>query len=394
MNDNVIIFGAGSSYDAGIPLSLGFVDKIMEFAYKGKSEGGKLSDQDKIIFDEAMKVMSNLYNYHGSANFDDRNIEDILSILSFNIIGKTPKEKDSLNWMTKAIASTIELTCNVKHNGSLDEPQINGNQIYRLFWNSIIERFKDSLNIPTIVTFNYDLVLERALFQILINETPVPDLFDGIILKYYYKPPLDRLCYKIKKKVYYRVNASPTTGTELEICPEEDLKTPMVVEILKLHGSLNFPEKMRGMNQVNRPPTNVVDNPFIIPPISNKSISNDAETIWKVALQRLRETKNIVVVGYSMPRTDIYVQYFLKTALGPKFDLNKIIVFNPDLYSHTDAKAEMIDRYNKCFSRQVMDRLITLNPPLIGQNPAYFNSYGKFEHFVNEIKFASNGLFY
>ena len=93
MSDNVIIFGAGSSFDAGVPLSLGFVDKIMEFAYKGKSDGVNLSNRDKEIFDKAMHVMSDIYYYHGNANFDARNIEDILSILSFNIIGKTQKRK-------------------------------------------------------------------------------------------------------------------------------------------------------------------------------------------------------------------------------------------------------------------------------------------------------------
>jgi hypothetical protein len=392
MNDNVIIFGAGSSYDAGIPLSSGFVEKMREYAFKGESEAGPLSDSDKEVFENAMGVWRKLYNYHGSAEFDDRNIEDILSILSFNIIGGTHAEKDSLNWMIKAIARTIELSCNVKHNGSLDKPQDAGDWIYRGFWGALFERFNDSSNIPTIVTFNYDLVLERALFQELISINKKHYPFDGFILRYHYKY-LEDFCYQIVKTQYLNRNdllAENEVGTKLKRCNGTDLKKPIVVEILKLHGSLNFPKKTGNEKPEYQPPTNLLSEPFIIPPISNKLISDDAEEIWKVAINSLRGAKNIVIVGYSLPRTDIYVQYFLKTALGPNMDLMKITIFNPELFEDRDLNSDMRKRYSTCFSAQVIQRLINFNPEQIGST----EKIGSFKHFVYDIPNTKERLFF
>jgi len=44
MSDNVIVLGAGSSFDADIPLSSGFVEKMREYAFTGKSNEGTLSE--------------------------------------------------------------------------------------------------------------------------------------------------------------------------------------------------------------------------------------------------------------------------------------------------------------------------------------------------------------
>jgi len=396
MNDNVIILGAGSSFDAHVPLSAGFVNKIREFANKGSSDEGPLSDIDKEIFLNALKVLKSIEKYHSHAEFDDRNIEDILSILSFNIIGNPQTEKSSMEWMIKAIARTIELTCNVKHNGELNKPQGNMQSLYKTFWINLFNRFNDSKNIPTIVTFNYDLVLERALFQLLINsnaaETPIE--FDGFVIRYYYKF-LEKLSYKIVKTIY----TVPTLndpfgkrrGMKLERCDEKDLGKFKGIEILKLHGSLNFPKQLEGDTLEYRSPTNLVSEPFIIPPISDKSISADTEEIWRVALNNLKSAKNIVIVGYSLPRTDTYIQYFLKTALGSNTDLENITVFNPDLVSDTKTSKEMRERYGSCFSRQVNDRLINFTPHHEASTLTHEES---FEHFVSEITNPQNGLFY
>ena len=237
MSDNVIILGAGSSHDAGIPLLAGFVNQIREYASKGISEEGPLSTSDLEVFAKAREVMEDLDKYHGRAEFDDRNIEDILSILSFNIIGGTQTEKDSLNWMIKAISRTIELTCKVKHNGKLSKLQSAGNDLYREFWKNLFMRFNDSPIIPTIVTFNYDLVLERALFQSLIHLGVNEYKFDGLILRYYYRYLAD-LCYKTVPSKYFTSDEEYQykMGVSLEHCIEQDLKNPLLLKYLNFMG--------------------------------------------------------------------------------------------------------------------------------------------------------------
>jgi hypothetical protein len=393
MTDNVIILGAGASVDAGIPLLSNFVDKMWELATRGTHNGEALTNDDKKIFNEAMMVRNELDGYHGRASFDDRNIEDILSILSFNLIGGGESDRQKLNWMTKAIARTIELTCEIKHDGQLDNIQESGSDIYRKFWENLFDRFKDSASsFPAIISFNYDLVLERALFQILIGSTyrqknpyygssPNEFPFDGITPKYYHKY-LNDISYSVK---YVRRgdngeldNESTLwhSGTTLEKYNFSELKHPLDIEILKLHGSLNFPSSEKP-NETNPLPTIPTKEPYIIPPIINKSISTE-QTMWRIGLRRLREAKNIIIVGYSLPQTDIYMQYFIKAGIGPNTNLNRIIVFNPALSKESEENERMRERFGICFSPQIRNRII-------------FND-GGFESFVYYIN--SKDLFF
>ena len=99
MSDNVIIFGAGASRDAGIPLLAEFVEKMLDFHQRGTNRLKPLSEDDRAIFQSAIDVINELDGYHGRAAFDDRNIEDILSILSFDVMGgeeaqRTEVERD------------------------------------------------------------------------------------------------------------------------------------------------------------------------------------------------------------------------------------------------------------------------------------------------------------
>ncbi len=359
MSDNVIILGAGASVDAGIPLLSNFVDKMWELATRGTYKGKALSDDDKNIFNEAMKVRDELDGYHGRASFDDRNIEDILSILSFNLIGGDASDQDKLSWMTKAIARTIELTCDVKHDGALDKIQEEGNNIYKDFWFHLFQRFKNAAkSFPTIISFNYDLVLERSLFQALVgahyslNDDNKLLPFDGMNLIYQYKY-VDDTSYAFQDQVY-KGYSQTKRGLKLERCKPNILKHPVDIEILKLHGSLNFPSSPQ--NDYDFIPTSLANDPYIIPPIINKSISTE-QTMWGAGIRRLREAKNIIIVGYSLPQTDIYIQYFIKAGIGPNRNLNKVYVFNPALARNSKENERMQERFGNCFSPQLKNRI-------------------------------------
>jgi SIR2-like domain len=389
MTDNVIILGAGASVDAGIPLLSNFVDKMWELAMRGTHDGEPLSDDDKKIFSEAMKVRNELDSYHGRASFNDRNIEDILSILTFSTIGGKRSDREKLNWIVKAIARTIELTCTVKHSGDLEtlETGLLERDIYWNFWENLFKRFNLALNsFPSIINFNYDLVLERSLFKTLISERirqaynepeePARFPFDGIIMEYYYKP-INYLAYKIKearkwgKGSFTPHPAEEIIETRLEQCNTNALTRPLKIEILKLHGSLNFPTHIN-QTQKEYTPTNLTENPYIVPPTINKWVSKNDQAMWGAGLRMLREVKNIIFIGYSLPQTDIYVQYFIKAGIGPNTNLNKIYVFNPVLYQ--SGKEQMKERFGNCFSPQLRDRIVF-----------YPSGIGTFRDFVNLI---------
>lgn len=372
MSDNVIILGAGASHSAGIPLMAGFVEKMWEFAVRKQVNGEPMSPDDIDIFQKAIDIKNELDSYHGRALFDDRNLEDILSILSFNEIQSSKTSESSLFWFTKAISRTIELTCRVKHDGENKIQNLSYYQ-YRNFWSNLFRKHHKKM--PTIISLNYDLVLERGLFHLLIglHLKHIKPPIQGVEIDYHYDPVGD-FQYRIKN-TKYDVGSGEATGTMLERGATEH---PLRIEILKLHGSLNFPR-----TKMNEPLSLVhpVDTPFILPPIINKMSSAKSITkMWATALQRLRTAKNVIIVGYSLPRTDIYMQYFLKTALGPNLNLNRIYVYDPVLFEDDSTSKEMMDRYANCFSPQLQDRIIFKHSLESGGI-----KYGSFSHFVYSL---------
>ncbi|MEW6401134.1 MAG: hypothetical protein AB1649_05000 [Chloroflexota bacterium] len=389
MTDNVIILGAGASVDAGIPVLANFVDKMLEFGMRGMNGKEQLTNKDREVFEKVLQVRNQLDGYHGRASFDDHNIEDILSILSFNIMGGDDTDRDNLKWMIQGIVRTIELTCTIKHDGELNKIQEIGPEIYRYFWRKLINRFQPSNSLPSIITFNYDLVLERALFQVLINTefgygASISEVLrkDGLVLKYH-SSLLSDYYYKLADARYTKFDDFPRDhiGKVLEPCNPTEISEPLSVELLKLHGSLNFPSEK---SEAYTNPMNPSNQPFLLPPVLNKAFAGSEQKTWKVALQRLREAKNIVIVGYSLPITDIYMQYFFKAGLGPNINLNKIFVFDPVLFRDANSCREMEQRYESCFSPQLKRRII-FRPQ---------RSNGMFESFVDLIEDRESSIFF
>lgn len=253
----MIILGAGASSRAGIPLMAVFIEKMWEFSVRKQVNGEPMLPDDIDTFQKAVEIKNELDSYHGRALFDDRNLEDILSILSFNEINLSTRSKGKLFLFTKAISRTIELTCQVKHDG---ENKIQNLDLsywpYRNFWmNLFIFCTRHHKEVPTIISLNYDLVLERGLFHFLIGTllpaTKLP--IQEVKIDYHYDP-VEYFQYIIKN-TKYDIGSSKETGTMLERGATDN---PLRIEILKLHGSLNFPrtktkESLSLVHPVNTP---------------------------------------------------------------------------------------------------------------------------------------------
>ena len=360
MNENAIILGAGASYDAGVPLLGKFMDVMLEMHHTKRFGPIDLSPHDQDLIAQAAKIHSKVDDYHARVSVDQFNIEEVLSVLSFESISGDIARKRELSTFTKAIARTVEITCKVKHDGTLNTVQSSGDDSYRRFWLELLRYYKYRLiEIPTIISFNYDLVLERALFQTIIGFT-YPDLTPGLAPGFYIDycgDQMGTIGYSFKRASF---NLGRDHGTVLEKVEIDRHNPPsdfIRIPILKLHGSLNFPKKG------SKEPLNPVDalaDPQIIPPIFNKTEATFASPIWKEALRALRGCRNLLVCGYSLPVTDTYMQYFLKAALGPNQRLNKVFVYDPILYSA--AGESLMDRYSRCLSPQFRPRII-FRPP-------------------------------
>jgi hypothetical protein len=205
--------------------------------------------------------------------------------------------------------------------------------------------FRKVLTIPglsriTLVTFNHDLVLENVLVEL---------------------PYTKRWCVD---EGYGPVTLSPTRSAhDVKRLPrhDEDCDHSIPIDLLKLHGSLNWQVVTRAHETSYHdlfPPSTVspameciidrVPNvslqrrrrdrrawklwPQIVPPIYGKQqvISNRFAYLWGQAADRLRYADRLVIVGYSMPFTDVHTEEMLSRCISSNPRLSAVEVVNPD----------------------------------------------------------------
>ncbi len=374
---NVIILGAGASFNAGIPLMSNFIDTMWNLARTGRGPEGAITPADRKILENALGVREDLDGYHGRASFDMWNIEDLLSILSFNAMAGGKKEKNRLEAITKGIAKTIEITCNVKHDGNIEtDPEKGRNYLYEEFWNSLLKWSRDTkLPVPPIVTFNYDLVLERSLMRVLTGFRYFDERNKGFpwrsVLIRYGASAFDEVVFDAKfvrwetRGERYESNWGLKLS-ESTTSPVDDDDYVLRINLCKLHGSLNFPpsEKDKTDKPAGHRLVTALEDPLILPPVFNKATNSLGGSTWAEALRCIRACKNLIICGYSLPATDIYMQYFLKSALGPNQDLNRMFIYDRSLFiPEESAAAESLkNRYSAIFSPGIQHR-IHFDPP-------------------------------
>ncbi len=396
MGKNVLILGAGFSFDAGIPLLGNFVECMMDIWLAKSHDGQPITSEQDLILGKALEVRGYLSKYHARANFDERNIEDILSLLNFEKIAGLEGADERMNDMVKAISTTIGITCKQKFEGPLyrfnHHQSIDSLENYEKFWASLFELKRQGKELPCIITFNYDLVLENSLFRLLNSPyygQGAQDLpFHYFKIAYHNKMSKD-VIYKVSRHSEIRpeISGNMWRGAKTEDAKTDGASELTEIEILKLHGSLNFSSDLGSAAH----PTIVSDEPFILPPVFNK-MSDSVNSAWATALTRLREAQNIIILGYSLPSSDIYMQYFLKSAVGPNQDLRRIFVFNPTLHKNNQDASDLKARYLSCFSRQFQKYLMFSNP-FASMSPTRPEE-GSTAHFIHLLRWEPAKIFF
>jgi hypothetical protein len=168
----------------------------------------------------------------------------------------------------------------------------------------------------TFITFNYDTVLEDAL-----NELKVP--FD-----------------------YAFADSDVIASTA---CQVEIPKIP----VLKLHGSVNWGRPSQS-HEVRRSPLKIYANllqmlaekaePSLVPPTWKKIIGGPLEAIWNAAVHRLETATRIIIIGFSIPPTDMHFKYLLAAGLQKNVSLRHIQFVNPDPNDELRPRAEALLR--------------------------------------------------
>lgn len=170
---------------------------------------------------------------------------------------------------------------------------------------SRVKRFAELLQLgDVVITFNWDLLVEDALYDL--NKKWKYDLQNGSIC-------------------ILKPHGSLDWFDSSQVTIQRDLVFPLNDAFKRIQVFKRF-----------RPPRlSTPAVPVILPPVSNKKIEYDElQSIWRGAWLALRHASEIYILGYSLPPEDLHARFTIRSAIrgNEKFADSKprISVVNPD----------------------------------------------------------------
>jgi hypothetical protein len=303
---------------------------------------GNIGDLYTEAFDTVFKARAQLQSVHSKARLDVYNIESVFG--AFEMAKRFRKPFGDLNYeeiaqlgsaMRLLIVRTLELTSRFQWRTS---PTPNGMPIkisppspYGNFAR-VVKEVRQKVPV-TIITFNYDVGLDAAL------------AFEQVTVDY---------------------------------CLKKELIPNSQIPLIKLHGSINWGRCKRcndevvpwhladfidkrpltGMDSVNSGPYRStggpnelhiqigsavpgfrhecgtmleIKTPAIVPPTWEKTEYNVGfENMWAHAANQLAEAENVIVIGYSLPKTDQFFPILYALGTVSRSILKRFWVFDPD----------------------------------------------------------------
>lgn len=314
-NHNVYILGAGFSREAGMPLVSDFLLRMRDSAewLESQSRDKELKSVESVL---AFRREASSAAYWAQLNLE--NIEELFSLASAT--PGAPKEDVQV-----AISATIDYCASVNRSTPyylwikdanltqafpvLLKEEIDGHfsmPTYSYYAARLLGMLVDGKQKGrnTFISFNYDMLLEEALSQL------------GVPFSYAFG----------KQSVNYHPSSKCTTDDD-------------AVRVLKLHGSVNWGKRN---NESGRAFTiygsygelrGAQATPQIVPPTWSKVFADQLQYVWDASIRALETATRIVVIGFSIPETDLHFKYLLAAGLKKSISLRELIFVNPDIAS-------------------------------------------------------------
>lgn len=273
----VYILGAGFSAQFGLPVMSNFLEKSKDMYAIRNSQGFK--DVNIDFFEDVYKEIDKLRRCKDFYASDMTNIEEILSLFEMGkMLGGELEQQ--INFQ-KFIATVVNFYTPSEFNKTRGEYLLLQKfikNLLRVESKSEVMSFFYNADLPiySILTFNYDMLLENAWTN-----------------------------YKKQYPVYYH----------LGFIDKNELKDG-ALPYIKLHGSSN--------NETS-----------IVTPTWRKTFDNGSDNKWNVAGEILANANHIRIIGYSLPVTDSYLKYFLKWGAAYELNLKSIDVICLDDEQHS-----------------------------------------------------------
>lgn len=331
MENVVYILGAGFSAPLGLPVMSNFVSKSKDMYF---NTDGKYDYFNEVF--QLIERMSYIKNYYDSNLF---NIEEILSILEMSNF-------------------------------------LNGDKDKQLFIDYISE----------VINYYTPEIQKRKLpgnFQdfIMGARKPVHNSYGNFIaslLKLVFKRDEGQITYEVNKHLDYnyslislnydRVIENYIDHLSKVFAPKDEIKIINSIDnyddlanqiaLCKLHGC--------------------VEKQNIIPPTWNKNSNDKLLQTWQLADTVLREANHIRIIGYSLPVTDSYIIYLLKSSMLNCKHLKSIDVITLDNDGQTKKNYdEFIDySYYRFQNKNILDYFSTIKSEFDKNNRSSSTSSG------------------
>lgn len=327
MSKNVIIFGAGASLMAGVPVMNNFFDKAEDLYSAGKF------GEDKDLIAKTFQCIDFLQKVYSKSNIDLRNLEQVFGLIELgSLLDLRYDQKESFfneyrNSIVKLIIKTIEESVVYK-----DKQEFIGDY---LVISKLISQGK--LHETTFISFNYDCCLDLTLaknnlsFRYCLMDDHKNDGF------YSHRSEVETLkILKLHGSLNWTICSDSNEPKELKIIPltefsEFEMKTGTNCITSKYSVSKAIKTKKKQGKMIAGKYQILEDNPFIVPPTWNK-LNRQLELInvWKEAAKAFSSAQNIIVIGYSLPETDVFFKYLYALGSLSSTRIRNFLVFNPD----------------------------------------------------------------
>jgi hypothetical protein len=328
--DIVFVLGAGASVHANAPVMATFLDVARNLLLTGKA-GNYRAD-----FETVFKAIGLLQIAQAKSDLDLYNIESVFTAFEMvelvrpDFFRERGIDTDPASALKRLIAHTLEQ--------EMRFPTSNGFVIGPTQYTNLaklLERFRSNAVPPrscAVLTFNYDVGLDMACAR-------------------------ERLQYR-----YF-------------LDGESDQGQSGAVPLLKLHGSLNWFERLGGGIHAIRlesvadrfgrgtrdaclihvsqlagdanccPEVERGTEPFLVPPMLNKGEKHRTiSSVWRQAAKELSEARSIFVIGYSMPNADIFFKHLFAIGTIGDDPFDRIQLFDPDAHRIESRYRELLGR--------------------------------------------------
>jgi hypothetical protein len=317
-NNNVYILGAGFSAEAGLPLVTSFLARMRD-AVDWLDDNGREEERQAIGRVLEFRHRSSAAGYR--INLDLDNIEHLFS-LAAAISGSATAEDIRL-----AIAATLDFTAQMgtqliarlrvseaegwpctaiwraaatrwgRSDGAFDDVESSVYDYYAVLLSGLATG-QATMEANTVITFNYDLLLEESLCRL------------AVPFAYNLRGP----------------------DVEFDSTAKVQDERADAFRILKLHGSLNWAETGSGSVVVHGDYQRVRTaklRPLLVPPTWHKSFNGALLRVWDAAVAALAAATRIILIGFSRPPNDLHFKYLLATGLQDNSSLRSITIVDP-----------------------------------------------------------------